>query len=81
MTSSVGAPLVTPFSMLPSVIGSMTEPNDSQRQRLAWTRERFDRAVEALDDAVAEAVPALNRLLEGAGAPTVAVPVRGEGTG
>ena len=73
--------LIGEFDGGPSVIGSMTEPNDSQRQRLAWTQERFDLAVEALDDAVAEAVPALNRLLDEAGAPTVAVPVRGEGTG
>ena len=65
----------------PSTIGSMTGPNDAQRQRLGWTQGRFAEAVDELDGAIATVVPALNGILGEHGAPRVEVPARGSGTG
>lgn len=73
--------LIGEFDGGPSVIGSMTEPNRAQRDRLAWTQERFSDAVATLDRVVGEVVPALNAVLRRGGAPEVEVPERGAGTG
>lgn len=69
--------LIGEFDGGPSVIGSMTEPNGAQTDRLEWTQERFREAVEALDDVVETTLPALNDVLREAGAPEVEAPERG----
>jgi photosystem II stability/assembly factor-like uncharacterized protein len=73
--------LIGEFDGGPSTIGSLTGPNDSQLQRLAWTREAFADAVDVLDEVVSGVVPALNRVLVGEGVDPVEVPERGSGTG
>lgn len=73
--------LIGEFDGGSSVIGSMAEPNDSQRQRLIWTRERFGDAVEELDRVIREVVPPLNGIMEERGAPGVVVAERGTGVG
>jgi hypothetical protein len=71
--------LIGEFDGGPSVIGSMTEPNDSQDQRLVWTQDRFAEAVNRLDAAISGSVPALNRILLSRGMTPLAVPSRGAG--
>ncbi len=61
------------------MIGSMTGPTRSQEERLEWTRLRFRQAVQRLDEAIRETVPALNRILAEKGAMTVEVPERSSG--
>lgn len=73
--------LIGEFDGGPSVIGSMTAPNDAQRRRMAWTRERFAEAVADLDEALRDVVPALNRILTDHAGPAVDVAERGSGTG
>ena len=71
--------LIGEFDGGPSVIGSMTPPSDSQRDRLSWTRSSFEEAVEELETVIRNVVPELNRILEGAGVEPVEVPSRGSG--
>ncbi len=73
--------LIGEFDGGPSTLGSLTGPNDSQVQRLAWTRQAFEDAVTALDEVISEVVPALNDILAGEGVDAVEVPERGSGTG
>jgi hypothetical protein len=73
--------LIGEFDGGPSVIGSMTGPNDSQRQRLTWTQHAFQEAVSELEAVIRGAVPTLNRSLEQGGVPAVDVPERGSGVG
>jgi hypothetical protein len=73
--------LIGEFDGGPSVIGSMTGPNDSQAQRLVWTQHAFQEAVVDLDAAIQDLVPALNRLVEEREVPSVEVPERGSGVG
>ncbi len=71
--------LIGEFDGGPSVIGSMTPPSDSQRDRLSWTLSSFQEAVEELDAVIGNVVPELNRILEAAGVDRVEVPSRGSG--
>jgi photosystem II stability/assembly factor-like uncharacterized protein len=71
--------LIGKFAGGPSVIGSMTGPTRSQEERLEWTRVRLREAVQRLDEAIRETVPALNRILAEKGTSTVEVPQRGSG--
>ena len=73
--------LIGEFDGGPSVIGSMTGPNDSQAQRLVWTQHAYQEAVVDLDAAIGELVPALNQLLTEREVPAVEAPERGSGVG
>jgi photosystem II stability/assembly factor-like uncharacterized protein len=73
--------LIGEFDGGPSVIGSMTGPNDSQAQRLVWTQHAYQEAVVDLDAAIRDLVPALNQLLEQRDIPVVEAPARGSGVG
>jgi len=63
----------------PSTIGSLTGPNDSQQQRLAWTQEAFSDAVAELDRVIAQVIPTLNGILAEEGIEGVEIPERGSG--
>jgi hypothetical protein len=71
--------LIGEFDGGPSVIGSMTGPNESQRQRLIWTQQQFENAIGDLDQAIEGVIPDLNRILAGAEITPVGVPIRGVG--
>ena len=71
--------LIGEFDGGPSVIGSMTGPNESQRQRLMWTQQQFENAIGDLDQAIEGVIPDLNRILAGAEISPVGVPIRGVG--
>ena len=71
--------LIGEFDGGPSVIGSMTGPNESQRQRLIWTQQQFENAIGDLDQAIEGVIPDLNRILAGAEISPVGVPIRGAG--
>jgi hypothetical protein len=71
--------LIGEFDGGPSTIGSLTGPNDSQRERLSWTEEAFADVVADLDEVVGQVIPALNGILAGKGIAAVEIPERGSG--
>jgi len=71
--------LIGEFDGGPSVIGSMTGPNESQQQRLIWTQEQFQNAIADLDQAIEAVLPELNSILVDAEISPVGIPIRGAG--